>query len=50
MTNAPRLAPVRVNTLSKTVNVDDRLRKGLWRFLRQIVANPARDCAVLILA
>src|SRR5437870_6256859 len=35
---------------SEAVDVDDRLRKGLGRFLRQIVPDAARDGPMRILA
>src|SRR5262249_50363537 len=35
---------------SEPIDVDARLRKGLRRFLREIVSNAARDLPVLVLA
>jgi len=44
---APRIAD---SNNSVPIDVDHGLRKRLWRFLRQIVANAARDDPVCILA
>ena len=49
--NGEELAVVRrAEPESKTVDIDNRLRKGLRSFLRQVVTNAALDIAVRIFA